>query len=202
MSVCHGHHHKHRQPITIKAAAATASSSFKVKICGITSADDATLAASAGAAFVGLIAWPKAKRSVSTTIARDIANAAREHGAIPIAVFVDETAEQMAEYCSAAGIDHAQLHGDAARTQLPDLPAWLHVVYVAQAAQDGTLQTAAPRDCCSNGQGIARNRCVCCACGMHTTQSTNTTNTMPSHDAQDTRMGACRWHDGGIGAGV
>ncbi len=178
---------------------ASATPAFKVKICGITSADDATLAASAGAAFVGLIAWPKAKRSVSTTTAQDIANAAREHGATPIAVFVEETAEQIAEYCQAAGIDHAQLHGDAARTQLPDLPAWLHVVYVAQAAQDGQLQTTAPRDCC----GLARNRyyiddddvglyAVGCMRLLQHTQ----------HPTQNTRMGACRWHGGRIRAGV
>lgn len=143
----------------ISAAAATPSSpALAVKICGITNVDDATLAASAGATFVGLIAWPKAKRGVPVPVARDIAEAARQHGATPIAVFVDETASQIADYCSAAGIDHAQLHGDAARTQLPDLPAWLHVVYVAHAAADGQLQTVAPRDCCASGEGISRNR--------------------------------------------
>lgn len=151
-------HHK-----VIRATAATPSPAppLAVKICGITNADDATLAASAGATFVGLIAWPKAKRGVPVDAARDIAQAARQHGATPIAVFVDESAAQIAEYCSAAGIDHAQLHGDAARAQLPDLPAWLHVVYVAHAAADGQLQTVAPRDCCAGGEGISRNRWVC-----------------------------------------
>lgn len=140
------------------AAAPSPSPTVAVKICGITHADDATLAASAGATFVGLIAWPKAKRGVPVSVARDIAEAARQHGATPIAVFVDETAAQIADYCGAAGIDHAQLHGDAARAQLPDLPAWLHIVYVAHAAANGQLQTVAPRECCGGGEGISRNR--------------------------------------------
>ena len=44
-------------------------------------------------AHAGMIMWPKAKRGVSDDTAREIAHEAREHGAIPVGVFVDEDAE-------------------------------------------------------------------------------------------------------------
>lgn len=146
----------HKTAIIAAAAPASSPPTLAVKICGITTAEDATLAATAGATYVGLIAWPKAKRGVPVPVAREIAEAARQHGAAPVAVFVDETASQIAEFCSAAGIDLAQLHGDAARVQLPFLPAWLRVVYVAHAAADGELKTVSPSECCAQGTG--RNR--------------------------------------------
>lgn len=117
---------------------------FVVKICGVTCAEDAALAAQAGANFVGLIAWPKAKRSVSTDTARDIACAARSGGAQPVAVFVDESAEQIAAYCQAAEIEHVQLHGDDARLSLLQMPDGLQVVYVVHADQQGCIQTSTP----------------------------------------------------------
>lgn len=47
---------------------------------------------SAGANLIGMILWPKAKRSISPATARQIAAVARRHGAEPVAVFVDEDA--------------------------------------------------------------------------------------------------------------
>lgn len=40
-----------------------------------------------------MIMWQKAKRAVSDTTARQIADAARAFSAQPVGVFVDETAE-------------------------------------------------------------------------------------------------------------
>lgn len=45
-----------------------------------------------GANLIGMILWPKAKRSVAPAVARAIGEAARRHGAEPVAVFVDEDA--------------------------------------------------------------------------------------------------------------
>ena len=66
-----------------------------IKVCGVTRPEDALHAAQCGASLVGLVLWPGSKRSVTDVgLAREIAAAAREGGAEPVAVFVDENAEQ------------------------------------------------------------------------------------------------------------
>ncbi len=67
----------------------------QVKICGITSVQDAKLAASAGADMLGMIMWQKAKRAVSASVARDIASVAEDHGIQSVGVFVDENSQQI-----------------------------------------------------------------------------------------------------------
>lgn len=52
-----------------------------LKMCGMVSPEDAELAAAAGADFIGMIMWPKAKRAVQRSVARAIATAARRHNA-------------------------------------------------------------------------------------------------------------------------
>jgi len=52
-----------------------------VKVCGVTNAADAELAAREGANLIGMIMWPRAKRSVSDETARSIVEAARRNGA-------------------------------------------------------------------------------------------------------------------------
>lgn len=115
-----------------------------VKICGITSPSDAELVAEAGAAYVGMIVWPKAKRSVSLATARDIVNVVRKYGAEPVGVFVDEDASAIEEACAATGLRTVQLHGDGARTSLPSLSKALDVIYVLHAGADGALVTRTP----------------------------------------------------------
>ena len=44
---------------------------------------------------MGMILWPGAKRSVGGALAAEIAAAAREGGAQPVGVFVDERAEEV-----------------------------------------------------------------------------------------------------------
>ncbi|GFR43712.1 hypothetical protein Agub_g4822 [Astrephomene gubernaculifera] len=115
-----------------------------VKICGITNPEDAQHAASLGADLLGMIMWPKAKRAVSAETARSIAAAARAAGARAVGVFVDEDAATISARCREAHITVAQLHGDGARSALPDLDPSLEVVYVLQCAPDGTPRTPPP----------------------------------------------------------
>jgi len=115
-----------------------------VKVCGVVSPQDASFATSLGADFIGMIMWPKAKRSVATETASQIAAVARESGAQAVGVFVDEDATTIAQRCADAGIDIAQLHGDGARASLPQLPESLKVIYVMHANGEGEIQTVAP----------------------------------------------------------
>ncbi|GBF94406.1 phosphoribosylanthranilate isomerase [Raphidocelis subcapitata] len=117
-----------------------------VKVCGVTNAADAEVAARAGANFIGMIMWPKAKRAVSDETASAIAATAARHGALAVGVFVDEDAATIAARCGRAGIPVAQLHGDGARAALGGLPERLQVVYVLHADQSGQILTGLP-DC-------------------------------------------------------
>ncbi|GMH32820.1 hypothetical protein BSKO_00654 [Bryopsis sp. KO-2023] len=115
-----------------------------VKVCGVTNADDAAYAAKNGANFIGMIMWPKAKRYVPPTIAHDIANAARDNGASPIGVFVDESAEKIWDVCQASSVAIAQLHGNESRSEMDALNANLETIYVLNAHPDGRIETALP----------------------------------------------------------
>ncbi|MEW5312703.1 MAG: hypothetical protein WDW38_004317 [Sanguina aurantia] len=139
-------------------ARTTAVQAFKtplVKVCGITNPEDAAMAAGAGADFIGMIMWQKAKRAVSDTTARAIVEAARAHNAQPVGVFVDESADTITDRCQRAGIKIAQLHGDGARSALPQLPADLQVIYVLNCQSDGSTATPLP---CSMSDSTGKSR--------------------------------------------
>jgi len=86
----------------------------RVKICGITNLDDALLASEAGADYLGFIFYPKSKRGTTPQIVKKITAELRRHGDSPIlvGVFVNQTAEQMAQVLDECQLDLAQLSGD------------------------------------------------------------------------------------------
>ena len=94
--------------------------------------------------MIGMIMWPKAKRSVTVDTAAAISAVARSHGAQAVGVFVDETADEIAQRCAAAKLDFAQLHGEAARAALHQLPPSLKIIYVMHATPEGQVQTELP----------------------------------------------------------
>jgi phosphoribosylanthranilate isomerase len=122
-------------------------------VCGVTSEEDCKLAVDAGANMIGMILWPKAKRSIETSTAAAICLYAQQHGAQAVGVFVDEDAATMCHKAAESGLDYVQLHGDAARSSLHDISEDLGVIYVMHAAPNGTVQTALPSQIASaNGQ--------------------------------------------------
>jgi phosphoribosylanthranilate isomerase len=81
-----------------------------VKICGITNAGDARVAADAGADAVGII-FAESPRRVDVEEARRISIAVPEN-VIRVGVFVDEDPAEVLMISREVGLDLAQLHGD------------------------------------------------------------------------------------------
>ena len=81
-----------------------------VKICGITNAGDARVAADAGADAVGII-FAESPRRVDVEEARRISIALPEN-MIRVGVFVDEDPAEILRISRKVGLDLAQLHGD------------------------------------------------------------------------------------------
>ena len=81
-----------------------------VKICGITNAGDARVAADAGADVIGLI-FADSPRRVDVEEARRISVALPEN-TIRVGVFVDEEPAEISRISREVGLDLAQLHGD------------------------------------------------------------------------------------------
>lgn len=85
----------------------------KIKICGVTLADDAARVSAAGADYIGLNFWPKSKRYLAPERAPLIAGAARGGGAaLVVGVFVDADVEDVLEIMQIVDLDVVQLHGD------------------------------------------------------------------------------------------
>ncbi len=82
----------------------------RVKVCGITTPDDARTAATFGADAIGLV-FAESPRKVSIEEAREIA-AALPDGVLKVGVFVNEEPEEVLRIAREVGLDYAQLHGD------------------------------------------------------------------------------------------
>ena len=85
----------------------------KIKICGLTRPQDAQAAAELGADAVGLVFYAKSKRCVDAAQAAEIA-AAMPPQVAKVALFVNESAEQIRRILGAVPIDVLQFHGDEA----------------------------------------------------------------------------------------
>lgn len=93
---------------------------IRVKICGVTTVEDAEFALEAGADALGLNFVPGTPRCLDVEQAREIAEALAPFGA-RVGVFVNETPERVMEVASRVGLDAAQLHGD----ETPEDCRWL-----------------------------------------------------------------------------
>ena len=84
--------------------------SLTVKICGITTLEDARFCAGAGADFLGFIQHERSPRYVAPQDARAILEWI--YGPKSVGVFVNERAETINRIVAETGFDFAQLHGE------------------------------------------------------------------------------------------
>jgi phosphoribosylanthranilate isomerase len=83
----------------------------RVKICGVTSLDDARMCLDAGADALGLNFWSRSARRCDEAVARSIV-AALKGQTLFVGVFVDSSADEVERIRSEVGLDCVQLHGD------------------------------------------------------------------------------------------
>ena len=88
----------------------------KVKICGITTRDDAQVAVEAGADMIGLIFYPPSPRYVTPEQAYSIV-AHLPPGCSAVGVFVNEDLDTVTHIARTSGVHMVQLHG----TESPEL---------------------------------------------------------------------------------
>jgi phosphoribosylanthranilate isomerase len=83
----------------------------RVKICGITRAQDALAAAQAGADAIGMVFYRSAKRCITLDTARHVL-AELPPFVTPVGLFVNSPPSEIQQVASALGLRHLQLHGD------------------------------------------------------------------------------------------
>ncbi len=106
----------------------------EVKICGLTTVDDALRCIEAGADSIGLNFWPASPRCVDAHTARAIVDAVGDYAQM-VGVFVDFSVAEVRAILGETGIGWAQLHG----TEPPALlDALLPNAYKAIAVKDGS----------------------------------------------------------------
>lgn len=96
---------------------------FRIKVCGVTSPEDAAMATEAGADAVGINFYRESARYVPVPSAAAIVEAIRGRGTA-VAVFVNERPSTIEAICGELGIAAVQLSGDepaevAARIRVP-----------------------------------------------------------------------------------
>jgi len=84
----------------------------RVKVCGLTRAEDIRAAAAAGATHAGLILVPGTPRALTVEEAQPLAELARAEGLKPVGVFRNASVDTVIEAAAALNLSAIQLHGD------------------------------------------------------------------------------------------
>jgi phosphoribosylanthranilate isomerase len=96
---------------------------FRIKICGITTVEDARVACEAGADAVGLNFYASSPRCVTVDQASAICEAL-SGSVVKVGLFVNTPAADVARICGQLGLDLVQLHGDEPPEYVADLGDW------------------------------------------------------------------------------
>jgi phosphoribosylanthranilate isomerase len=111
-----------------------------VKICGMTSEEDALLATAMGADAVGFTFAPS-PRQIAPDLARDIVRRLPPE-VLTVGVFRDHAPQRVVEICNTTGIRCAQLHGHETPDQAAYVRERVPLLIQAFAAGDPGLERA------------------------------------------------------------
>lgn len=106
-----------------------------VKICGITSEDDALLAVALGADALGFVFAPS-PRQVTASRVYDITRRLPPE-ILTVGVFRDELPDRVIDITQRAGLKAAQLHGRETRNQVEQVNKYVH--WVIKSVEAGSL---------------------------------------------------------------
>jgi phosphoribosylanthranilate isomerase len=106
----------------------------RVKICGVTSSNDAQLCAELGADAIGLNFYPKSPRAVSPFYAEKIVRGLPPFVAT-VGVFVNWAPEPVIALCQALRLNFAQLHGDESPQIVAKIARRIPVIQVLRVVQ-------------------------------------------------------------------
>jgi phosphoribosylanthranilate isomerase len=117
----------------------------RIKICGITSLDDAELAVEAGAWAVGLILWPGSPRACDLDQAELIARTLKRRAEV-CGVFVNAPLDELTEQIDALGLTMVQLHGDEGPVYCEELRrrSGTRIIKAARVGGGADLQAVEP----------------------------------------------------------
>jgi len=131
----------------------TAAAGVDVKICGIRTTDDFNACRAAGAAFVGMVFFPRSPRHLSMQEARTLSNHADRSpgGPARVALTVDMNNAQLEEVVTVARPQLIQLHG----SETPDRAAAIRARFGLPLIR--AIRVAGPEDlvACPEWEGIA-----------------------------------------------
>src|SRR3990167_7997290 len=116
--------------------------SIKIKICGITCPIIASEAVKFGADYIGLVFHKNSKRNIDLSKAKEVALATRKSGAIPVAVFVNQSVDEMLEICKNLNINYVQLHGDLVRKVHVALPDRFTKIFTVNINSNGGVSSS------------------------------------------------------------
>ena len=114
-----------------------------VKICGITSEEDALLALAMGADAIGFVFAPGSPRQVSVEQARSIVSRLPRGELVTVGVFRDEQRQRVVEIVNGVGLKGAQLHGREPLSEVEYVRSRVSLVIQGFAAGDPGIADAA-----------------------------------------------------------
>lgn len=112
----------------------------RVKICGITTPEDAAATADAGADAIGLV-FAASPRRVTPEQARKVV-AALPPFVAAVGVFVDSHADEIVSVARDVGLSAVQLHGERDRSEVDRLCATLRVIKAFRVRDRGAYESA------------------------------------------------------------